>query len=62
MLSGMARRASCSGALFGALVVGVVGVGLIETVGVDVTAIVGFVTLVVWLLMQLVRRRGSRRG
>jgi flagellar biogenesis protein FliO len=39
-----------------------VGVGLIETVGVDVTAIVGFVTLVVWLLMQLVRRRGSRRG
>ena len=62
MLSGMARRGSCTGALFGALVVGVVGVGLIETVGVDVTAIVGFVTLVVWLLMQLVRRRGSRRG
>jgi hypothetical protein len=62
MLSGMARRGNCSGALFGALVVGVVGVGLIETVGMDATAIVGFVTLVVWLLMQLVRRRRSRRG
>jgi len=48
--------------LFGALVVGVVGVGLIETVGVDAAAIVGFVTLVAWLLMQLVRRGRSRRG
>jgi hypothetical protein len=62
MLSGMAPRVGCSGALFGALVVGVVGAGLMEAIEVDAAVIIGFVTLVVWLLMQLVRRGRSRRG